>query len=268
MSNQTLPTPTSQLISLKNKKTIITGAASGIGKATTLRLGEAGAHLILIDKNEEGLKELGNELKNLNFSFELHLLDLANKKEIDEFWKQIKDDSIDVLVNNAGFYPFDDFVKMDEAKYRKILDVNLNSVYWMCHHMIKKHIHRGGKIVNFGSIEAFLPFKSDLTHYALSKAGVLALTRSLAKEYGRKGFSINALLPGAIITGGVKQVAKEFLKFKFGLILDWFKFRSRLPMKRFGEPDEVAKMVLVLSCDLSSYVNGALIPVDGGFLST
>jgi 3-oxoacyl-[acyl-carrier protein] reductase len=126
---------------------------------------------------------------------------------------------------------------------------------------------KGGVIINIGSIEAILPFKEELTHYNSSKAGVIALTRSLAKDYGKKGFRINAIIPGGIITPGTKSAAKEILKLNFGLVKTGINFKRRLPLGKFGQPDEVALMALVLASDLSSYVHGSLIPVDGGFLS-
>jgi len=96
---------------------------------------------------------------------------------------------------------------------------------------------------------------------------VIALTRALAKEYGRKGFRINVIVPGGIMTAGVKSVAKEIVKLKIDLLKSGIEFKRRLPLGRFGHPDEVARMALVLASDLSSYVHGALIAVDGGFLS-
>jgi len=147
------------------------------------------------------------------------------------------------------------------------MDINLNSVFWMCQHMIKHRSKRGGVIINMGSIEALLPFKGDLTHYNMSKAGVLALTRTLAKDYGKKGFRINALLPGGILTPGTKSVAKEILQFNVDLLKAGIEFKARLPLGRFGKPDEIACMALVLASELSSYVHGALVAVDGGFLS-
>ena len=126
---------------------------------------------------------------------------------------------------------------------------------------------KGGVIINMGSVEAILPFEKDLVHYNISKAGVIALTRALAKEYGGAGFRINAILPGGIITPGTKAVAKEITHLKLGLIKSGLEFKARLPLGRGGQPDEVARMIVVLASDLSSYVHGALIPVDGGFLS-
>jgi len=147
------------------------------------------------------------------------------------------------------------------------METNLHSVYWMCQHMIRRRLKLGGVIINVGSIEAVLAFKEDLAHYSVSKAGVVALTRALAKEHGRHGFRINAILPGGIITPGTKAAAKEVFRFKLDLLKAGVEFRQRLPIRRPGRPDEVACMVLVLASDLSSYVHGATIPIDGGFLA-
>ena len=166
-----------------------------------------------------------------------------------------------------GIYPFKNFLEIDEAFLERVMAINFNSVFWMCQHMIRGRMRKGGTIINIGSIEAILPFKEELTHYNSSKAGVIALTRALAKEYGKEGFRINVIIPGGIITSGTKNAAKEILKLNFGLIKSGIDFKNRLPIGRFGQPDEVALMALVLASDLSSYVHGSLIPVDGGFLS-
>ena len=121
-------------------------------------------------------------------------------------------------MNNAGIYPFKNFLEVDDAFFKKVMDINLNSAFWMCQHMIRRRLKRGGIIINTGSIEAILPFAKDLVPYNISKAGVIALTRALAKEYGRDGFRINVIIPGGIITPGTKGVAKEITKFKIGLL--------------------------------------------------
>jgi len=257
------------LISLRGKSAIITGAASGIGKATAHRFAEAGADLHLVDIDSANLEVTKKELSAYGTHVQTHIVNLASKKEIDNFWAKLKPDLPDILVNNAGFYPFRDFVDVDETYYRKVMDTNLDSVYWMCQHMIRERMKKkqGGVIVNMGSIEAILPFKDDLGHYSMSKAGVIALTRALAKEHARHGFRVNAILPGGIMTNGTRNAAKQILHFKFDLIKTGIEFAQRLPVKRAGKPDEVARIALVLASDLASYIHGALIPVDGGFLA-
>jgi len=138
----------------------------------------------------------------------------------------------------------------------------------MCQNFIRKRKKLGGVIVNISSIEALIPFKADLAHYSISKSGVIALTRSLARDYGRKGFRVNGILPGAIKTPGTDSLVKTAItKLQLNLIKTKIDFESRLTLGRWGAPDEVAKVVLFLSSNMASYVQGAMIPVDGGFLS-
>lgn len=261
------PTPLSDLISLKGKKALITGSAAGIGKAMAVRFAEAGAELELIDTNREGLRTLKKELSQLTPSINIHKVDLSKKEQIDDVWDHLEGEEPDILINNAGVFPFRKFLEVDEVFLKKIMDINLNSTFWMCQHMIKRRGKRGGVIINVGSIEAILPFEKDLVHYNVSKIGVIGLTRALAKEYGSNGFRINVIVPGGIVTPGTKAVAKEITQLKLGLLKTGLEFKVRLPLNRAGHPDEVARMALVLASDLSSYVHGALIPVDGGFLS-
>ena len=133
--------------------------------------------------------------------------------------------------------------------------------------MIKSRLKKGGVIINVGSIEAVMPLKEGLSHYGISKAGIMVFSRSLASEYGKHGFRINVLVPGGIWTEGTKSLAKEALNFKFDAVKIGFEYSIRNPSKRMGSPDEIARMALVLASDLSSYVNGTLVVVDGGFLS-
>jgi len=258
--------PLGDLISLRGKRALITGAAAGIGRAMAYRFAEAGADLHLVDISGAGLAGLKEELKGCGVSVEAHVVDLSKKREIDELWMGIRGEEPDALINNAGVYPVRDYLEVDEGFLAKVYNINFNSVFWMCQHMIKAKQEQGGAIVNIGSIEAVMPFKEGLVHYTTSKAGVIALTRDLAREYGKR-FRVNVIVPGGILTQGTKNVAKDILKFKVGLIGDAVKFNARLPIGRFGRPDEVALMALVLSSDLSSYVNGAVVAVDGGFLS-
>ncbi len=170
-------------------------------------------------------------------------------------------------MNNAGIYPIKGFLEVDEGLLGKVMDVNLNSMFWMCQHMIGARERKGGVIINISSIEAIMPFKEDMAHYGMSKVGVLALTRSLAKDFGKREYRVNALVPGGILTPGTVNVAKGVAKLNLGLIKTGIEFIQRLPMGRAGKPDEVALMALVLASDLSSYVNGAIVAVDGSFLS-
>ncbi len=257
----------SELLSLQNKRALITGSASGIGEAIAYRFAEAGASLELVDINETSLSEVKENLKQFNVEIGIHKIDLSKKEEIDNLWVGLAGKEPDVLVNNAGIYPSKCFLNVEDAFLQMVLEVNLKSVFWMCQHMIKARSKKGGVIINMGSIEAIMPLKEELCHYDVSKAGVMALSRALASEYGKRGFRINVLVPGGVWTQGTKGVAKDVLKFKPSLVKTGIEYGLRTPLGRMGAPDEIARMALVLATDFSSFVNGALIVVDGGFLS-
>ncbi len=259
----------SKLISLTGKRTLITGAASGIDRAATRRFAEAGSELILVDIDEKGLNEIKNNLRDYPQEKRIFVVDLSKKEQVDKLWDSFGQVVPDILINNAGIYPFADYLKISEEFYSKTLDVNLNSVFWMCQNFIKRRLDRGGIIINVSTIEAILPFKADLAHYGISKSGVIALTRSLARDYGKNNFRINVILPGAIKTPGTDSLVKKAIsRLRFDLIKTGYDFQTRLALGRWGDPDEVAKVALFLSSDLASYVHGAMIPVDGGFLSS
>lgn len=260
--------PLSELISLQGKRALITGSAAGIGRAMAIRFAEAGCTLQLVDIDLKRLEKLKSELSVLGSEVNVFQIDISSKEAIDHLWERLSGTEPDILVNNAGIYPFKDFLELDRKFLNKVMDINLYSVATMCQHMIANRIRKGGIIINIGSIEAIMPLAQDLIPYSLSKIGVIALTRSLAKEYGKNGFRINAIVPGGIITSGTKAVAKRLAHLDTKIIKTGIEFKMRLPLNRAGKPDEVARIAIVLASDLSSYVNGALIPVDGGFLSS
>ncbi|HID51036.1 MAG TPA: SDR family oxidoreductase [Anaerolineae bacterium] len=261
--------PLIELISLAGKTAVITGAAAGMGEATARRFAESGANLYLLDIDEAGVTAVAHSLAHFPVRITPHTLDLSQKSEIDTFWDSLTEgEEPDIIVNNAGIFPFRDFLETDEALLQKVTDINFTAVYWMCQHFIRqrKESKQSGVIVNVSSIEAHLPFKEDLAHYTTGKAAVIALTRALARDYGRIGIRANVILPGGVITQGTKSAAKQAWKSP-GLIKDGLNFKARLPLGRMGQPDEVARVTLILASDLTSYMTGAAIPVDGGFLS-
>jgi len=123
-------------------------------------------------------------------------VDVSKKEQIEALWKKLEGKEPEILVNTAGIYP----------------------VFWMCQHMIRSRLKKGGVIINMSSIEVVMPLKEELSHYDISKAGVMVLSRTLASEYGKHGFRINVLVPGGIWTSGTKNLAKEATKFKLNII--------------------------------------------------
>lgn len=265
MRNDLVPLET--LISLKGKTALITGGAAGIGKAIAHRLAEAGADLVLVDRSEQGLAGAKAELQAWGRAIETHVVDLGTKAAIDGLWELLADRPPDILVNNAGIYPDRHFEDVDEEHYRLVMAVNLDAVFWMCQGFIKKRGRKGGVIVNIGSIEAVMPFKDDMSVYSAGKSAVITLTRAIASEQAKHGFRANVVVPGGIDTPGTRGMAKGILKGRLGLLKVGYDFLQRLPARRRGQPDDIARVVLFLASDLSAFMHGSAVPVDGGFLS-
>lgn len=258
-------------LDMSGRTVLISGAASGIGRAMATLFAGAGADLVLLDVDDAGLgvvcTEIGESCENV--ALVTSAVDLADKDAVDRFWAGLDPGiTVDTLINNAGVYPMRRFMDVDQAYLDHVMQVNLESLFWMCQGFIRRRERAGGVIINVSSIEASSAFKEDMAPYVASKSGVLGLTRALARDYGRRGFRVNALVPGGIRTPGTTSIAKTVLtKGKIGLIKTGWDFMQRLPLGRYGRPEEVAAVALFLASDLASYVHGAAIPVDGGFLS-
>lgn len=254
---------TNSLLNFENRTVLITGAASGIGRETAVLFAGLGAKLLLVDIDQKNLAQT-KELCGGN-SYTYHT-DLSVKSDITMLWDSLECIP-DIIINNAGYYPFIKFSKLDELTLDKVMDINLNSALWMCQEFIKRK-KKDGIIINTSSIEAVLPFKKDMSHYTVAKAGVISLTRGLARDFAIKGFRANVIVPGAIKTPSTKRLINDAIKnVNFKLAKVGYDFGTRLPMGRWGKPQEVATVIAFLASDMASYVNGASIPVDGGFLS-
>ncbi|HEU4783399.1 MAG TPA: SDR family NAD(P)-dependent oxidoreductase [Ktedonobacterales bacterium] len=258
-----------QLLSLQGRRVLITGAAAGIGHAMALRFAEAGADLDLVDRDTAGLTRLADDLANGLRQVRTHVVDLTNRAAILALWEGMGAETPDTLINNAGSYPMRDYEEVDPHFLEKTLRVNLESALWMAQGFIAGRKRKGGVIVNVSSVEALIPLRDDLIPYSVAKAGILALTRGLAHAYGRDGFRVNVLVPGAIRTPGTDRLRGTAIRqLDVDMIKTGIQFGSRLSLGRWGKADEVARVALFLASDLASYVHGAMIPVDGGFLAS
>lgn len=268
MARQEALAPLGNLISLAGKTALITGAAAGMGAATARRFAEAGAALLLVDIDEAGLARLGRQLEGMGGQVSLYPADLADREAIARLWQEVGGAAPNILVNNAGIFPFCNYLDTDAALVEKVMAINLYAVYWLCQHFVRCRLEHGGggAIVNISSVEAMLSFKENMAHYTIGKAGVIALTRALSRDYGRHGIRTNVVLPGAIHTEGTRRARRQVWRDP-SLLRVGYHFQARLSLGRWGNPDEVARIVLVLASDLGSYMNGAVVPVDGGFLS-
>jgi 3-oxoacyl-[acyl-carrier protein] reductase len=239
---------------LRNKVAIVTGAGQGIGKEIALSLAKEGAKVVVSDITEKihvVVKEIGSQALAIK-------ADVSDRKETEELVKKTikKFGKIDILVNNAGIFPFKSLIDMKEEDWDKVLNVNLKGVFNCTKAVLptmKKQKY--GKIINIASIAGFRVGYVGLTHYCASKAGIVGFTKAAALELAEYGINVNAIAPGSIETPGVTStMSKEEMK----------KFAETIPTKRFGQPIDIANIVIFLASDESSYITGECIVVDGG----
>ena len=241
---------------LENKIAIITGAGSGIGKATALLFAEEGAKVIVADIIEKGGEETVNEIKNKGGDAFFFKLDVTNREQSKQLAKEImeKYGRIDILINNAGITQDALVTKMAEEQWDKVINVNLKGVFNCIQAVVEAMINQGnGVIINAASITGIFG-NIGQTNYAATKAGVIGLTKSLAKELGKKGIRVNAVSPGFIMTPMTSNVPEKLLEM----------FKEKTPLHKLGEAKDVAYAYLYLSSDESKFVNGAVLCVDGG----
>jgi len=249
---------------LKNKVVIITGGRRGMGKADALLMARAGAKIVVSDISQEECQKVADEIKKEGGEAIAIKCDVSNKAEVDNMVKAAVDKwgKVDILVNNAGICQFKPFLEMTEADWDRTIDINLKG-YFLCAQAAAKEMakQKSGVIVNVASIAmgqqgVGMP---AIVHYCASKGGIVAMTEALAVELAPYNIRVNAIAPGAIDTPMIQEAGLD-QKALEGLL-------TRVPMKRTGRPEEIASTVLFLASDASSYITGATIVVDGGWLS-
>ena len=260
-----------QLIRLDGKRAIVTGGAQGLGYAISSRLAEAGATLLIADIDDNLSRESVDKLEHLGFKATWTNCDVSRensvRKMVDYAAKEMG--GIDILVNNAGVYPRIPLSQMTQKDFDNVMSVNLTGTFlcskYASQYMIQQK--RDGCIINLASIEAFHPASPGMSAYDSSKGGVLMLTRSLARELGQYRIRVNGIAPGGILTRNVAaNVGNMSVEDRKSQMKELKTFMRRMVLGRMGEADEIARVALFLASELSSYMTGETVVVDGGYL--
>jgi meso-butanediol dehydrogenase/(S,S)-butanediol dehydrogenase/diacetyl reductase len=247
---------------LKDRVALVTGAGSGIGEATAKRLAAEGAALIVTDLNEEGANRVAGEIRNAGGSAEALHANVGNPAEIENMIKFALDKfgQLDILHNNAIRLYTGRVGEMSLEHWRKTVDLGLTAYWYATRCALEVMVpRRRGAIINTGSVSG-LAGDYGLGAYNAIKAGVINLTRTTAIEYARKGIRCNAVCPGAILTPPILKSRRSFPELAT-------RTEAAIPMGRYGDPIEIANVVLFLASDEASYVNGTCIVADGGLMA-
>ena len=243
---------------IKDKVAIVTGSGQGIGRGIALALAKEGAKIVVTDITDR-IYDAVQEITNLGVQALAMKTDVSSAEQTGEMVKITveKFGRIDILVNNAGIFPFKPLVEMTESDWDKVLNVNLKGVY-NCTRAVAPHMinQKSGKIINIASIAGVVVGFAALTHYSASKGGIVGFTKSVALELAPFGINVNTIAPGSIETPGARMdMNDESVK----------QFLQAIPLKRIGQPEDVANAVLFLASDESSYITGQCLVVDGGY---
>jgi len=259
-----------ELFNLSDKVAVVTGGAKGIGNAICCRLAQAGAAVLVVDIDEIAAKKTAEALTSKGWKAAAVSVDVSDETDVKRMIEfcQKQFGSLDILVNNAGIYPPTPISQMSVKDFDKVLRINLRGTFLTTKYASEVMKQAGGgKIINVTSIDALHPSMIGLAHYDASKHGMWGFTKNSALELAEHNIWVNAIAPGGIITPGVEAMQSK-QKTPDGVDPKAMTeaFLSKIPMHRMGEPDEIGKVALFLASDLSSYMTGEQIVVDGGAL--
>ena len=242
---------------LKGKTAVITGASTGIGKAITLNMAEQGANVAIIYIGDKNLaSDVKTQAEGFGIKAEIYECDVSNHDLTKTVCEKIVKDfgTVEILVNNAGIVRDGLLLRMSESDFDAVIDVNLKGVFNMTKYLSRSIMKSGaGRIINISSVSGIMG-NSGQANYSAAKAGVIGLTKTTAKEFASKNVTCNAIAPGFILTdmtANLPQSAKDHAD-------------KSIPLGRMGTPEEVANVALFLASDMSSYITGEVIRVDGG----
>lgn len=243
---------------LHNQVAIITGGANGIGYAAVERFAEEGAKVVLADYDEATGIDAASKLRDSGYDVTFIQVDVANRESVQQLIDRTVETygGIDILINNAGITRDAMLAKMEPSNFQQVLDVNLTGVFNCTQSALPHLISKGkGKIINTSSVSGVYGNVGQ-TNYAASKAAVIGMTKSWAKELGRKGINVNAVAPGFTRTAMVEKMPENIIE----------QMKSIVALQRLGAPKDIANAYLFLASSESDYVNGHVLHVDGGIM--
>jgi NAD(P)-dependent dehydrogenase (short-subunit alcohol dehydrogenase family) len=254
-----------KLISLEDKVAMVTGGSSGIGRAAALRLAQAGASLAILDINQSGGRTTVQEIEKIGAEARFYSCDVSSDSDCQKTVELVHQEfgRLDILLNNAGIIWRKAIVETSEDEWDALLDVNLKGVFLLSRRVIPEMVKSGGgSIINTGSGWG-LEGGDKAAAYCAAKGGVVNLTRAMAIDYGKDGIRVNCVCPGDIDTEMLNEEAVQLGLSK----AEFLKQAEDRPLQRLGRPEDVANAVLYFASDLSSWVTGAMLVVDGGGLA-
>ena len=242
---------------LKNKKVIVTAGAQGIGKATAILFATEGADVFIVDVNESGAQQTAKECQSLGVISLAVKGDMSSEIDVSKMVKTVvnKFGTVHILVNAVGIFDSTSISELKPANWDKIMSVNLRSVY-LCSQAVLPHMksQQYGKIVSIASLAAQVGGLFAGANYSVSKAGVMAFTKSLARQTSGMGINVNCISPGPVTTSMVADWPEEVVN----------EIKKQCPMRRFATPEEIANGIVFLSSNCANYIHGAHLDINGG----
>ncbi len=244
--------------SLAGKNALVTGSSKGIGAAIAQALAHAGADIVLVGRTKESLEATKSSIANTGRKVEIVLCDVSSPEAIKEAFASVAELKVDVLINNAGSISRAPAADTEMQDWNRIIDTNLNSVFQISQACGRAMIAKGsGTIINIASLLSFQG-GINVPAYTASKHGVAGITKALANEWGSRGVTVNAIAPGYISTDNTAALRAD--ADRNASIL------ARIPIGRWGNPDDIASVVVFLASPAARYINGEVLTVDGGWM--